>query len=258
MSTQKVFYITIDGVRAEAFRDCGHPLVEEIYQKASYTLDGVSVIPPVTLPAHLSIFQSVPPTRHGVYTNTYVPPSRPLEDLFEAISNAKKSSAMFYAWEPIREVCRAGFQTYSEFAWAYSMESSDTYLTERALNCVREHEPDFIFLHLVETDEKGGHDHGWMTKEYFDRLAIALDNVKKIIDTCQDKYTIIVSADHGGHERIHGMDMPEDMIIPMFFLGERFEAGKELHNISLLDLAPTIATLMGLPMPREWEGKSVI
>lgn len=258
MSTQKVFYITIDGVRSDAFRSCGHSLVEEVYQKASYTLDGVSVVPPVTLPAHLSIFQSVPPTRHGVYTNTYIPPSRPFEGLFDAIYHARKSSAMFYAWEPIREVSRAGRLTYAEFAGAYTMESSDTYLTERALNCVREHGPDFIFLHLVETDEKGGHDNGWMTPAYFDRLSIALDNVKKIIDECGDKYSIIVSADHGGHERTHGMEMPEDMKIPMFFLGEQFEAGKELKDISLLDLAPTIATLMGIPSVREWEGKSII
>jgi len=258
MSIQKVFYITIDGARADAFRTCGHPLIEEIYQKTSYTLEGSSVIPPVTLPAHLSIFQSVNPSRHGVLTNTYVPPARPFDGLFEVIHYARKTSAMFYAWEPLRAVSRAGLLTFSEFAWAYSMENSDTYLTERALNCVREHEPDFIFLHLVETDEKGGHDNGWMTPAYFDRLSIALDNVKKIIDECGDKYSIIVSADHGGHERTHGMEMPEDMTIPMFFLGEQFEAGKELKDISLLDLAPTIATLMGIPSVREWEGKSII
>ena len=71
MNSRKIFYITIDGVRADAFRSCGHPLVEEVYQKSSYTLEGTSVIPPVTLPAHLSIFQSVNPSRHGVLTNTY-------------------------------------------------------------------------------------------------------------------------------------------------------------------------------------------
>lgn len=255
---RKIIFIIVDGMRADAFSTCGNPLVEEVHQKASYTLEGASVIPPVTLPAHLSIFQSVNPSRHGVLTNTYVPPARPFDGLFEALHHAGKTSAMFYAWEPLRDVCRPGLLTFSEYAFAYSMENSDTYLTDRALNCVREHEPDFLFLHLVETDEKGGHDNGWMTPAYFDRLRIALDNVKRIIDACGDKYTIIVSADHGGHERLHGFDIPEDMIIPMFFWGEPFEAGKELKNVSLLDLTPTIAKLMGISTVREWEGNSIV
>ena len=52
--------------------------------------------------------------------------------------------------------------------------------------------------------------------------------------------------------------MPEDMTIPMFFYGKEFEAGKELHGISLLDLAPTIIEVMNLKAPEEWEGKSVL
>ncbi len=42
----------------------------------------------------------------------------------------------------------------------------------------------------------------------------------------------------------------------MFQQSKIFIRNKE--NISLLDLAPTIAKLMGLPTVREWEGKSVM
>ena len=68
---------------------------------------------------------------------------------------------------------------------------------------------------------------------------------------------MIVTADHGGHGRGHGSEMPEDMTIPMFFLGTHFEAGKELHGVSLLDLAPTIAHILGVAAAPEWEGKSL-
>ena len=46
------------------------------------------------------------------------------------------------------------------------------------------------------------------------------------------------------------------MTIPMFFLGEDFIGGKELKNVSILDIAPTVADVMGIDVPREWEGKS--
>ena len=70
-----------------------------------------------------------------------------------------------------------------------------------------------------------------------------------------DEYTIIVIADHGGHDRTHGTTMDEDMTIPMFFIGDEFEGGKELENVSILDIAPTIAKIIGVPPATEWEGK---
>ena len=43
--------------------------------------------------------------------------------------------------------------------------------------------PDFVFLYMVETDEKGGHDSGWMSETYLDYISCAIDNVKKVIET---------------------------------------------------------------------------
>ena len=69
---------------------------------------------------------------------------------------------------------------------------------------------------------------------------------------------IIVTADHGGHDRMHGTEMEEDMTIPMFYRGPAFEKGKQLENISLLDIAPTIADLLGAMPSPEWEGRSLV
>jgi hypothetical protein len=44
----------------------------------------------------------------------------------------------------------------------------------------------------------------------------------------------------------------------MFFIGENFEKGKELHDVSIMDLTPTISKIMGTLPDREWEGKSLI
>ena len=54
------------------------------------------------------------------------------------------------------------------------------------------------------------------------------------------------------------LDIPEDMTIPMFFFDSDFEPGAQLENVGLLDLAPTIAKLIGVPPAREWEGRSIV
>lgn len=255
---RKVILISIDGMRPDGLQQCGNPFVQELIHRGSYTLAGSSVDPSVTLPCHMSIFHSVTPERHGVTTNTYTPMVRPVNGLFEQISNAGGTSAMYYGWEPLRDVSRPGFLKYSRYIWAYSAENTDRLLTGAALQDIQQYEPDFVFLYMVETDEKGGHDNGWMSEPYLRCIHNAINNVKAVLDQVGEEFTVIVTADHGGHDRLHGTNLPEDMTIPMFFIGPEFEPGKELAGISLLDLAPTIAHIMGVPIPREWEGRPIV
>ena len=56
---------------------------------------------------------------------------------------------------------------------------------------------------------------------------------------------------------MHGTDMPEDMTIPMFFIGADFEKNKELKDVSILDIAPTVAAVMGFECEKEWQGRAV-
>ena len=181
-----------------------------------------------------------------------------MNGLFEQLKMAGKKSAMYYGWEPLRDIGRPGSLTASEYINAYSFEHTDAMLTERALSYIKIGKPDFVFIYMVETDEKGGHDSGWMSETYLSYIKYAIDNVKKVIDELGEEYTIIVTADHGGHDRIHGTDLPEDMTIPMIFYGDEFEEDKELKDASILDIAPTIAEIMSLDVPREWEGKSIV
>ena len=97
-----------------------------------------------------------------------------------------------------------------------------------------------------------------MTDEYLGCISNAIDCVKRVLEECGDEYTVIVTADHCGHGRSHGTDLDEDMTIPMFFMGENFEAARQFTDVSILDLTPTIAELLGISRAVEWEGKSLI
>ena len=258
MFKNKVILISVDGMRPDGFLTCGNPYAQEMMAKSYYTLDGQTVLPSVTLPCHMSLFHSTTPQRHGITSNVYLPMARPINGLFEQLKNARAVCAMYYGWEPLRDVARPASLKYAEYINAYMEESSDTCLTDSALARIEKSKPDFVFLYMVETDEKGGHDNGWMTDAYLERISTAVENIKRVVEACGDEYTVIVTADHGGHDRHHGTDLPEDTTIPMFYMGKAFEAGKRFEGGSILDIAPTVAKLMGVMPAEEWEGKPVI
>lgn len=258
MRENKVILISVDDMRPDGFLACGNPYIAQMMEKGYYTLDGKTVLPSVTLPCHMSLFHSTTPQRHGITTNLYLPMARPIDGLFEQLRKVKAVSAMYYGWEPLRDVARPESLTFAEYINSYSEENSDTALTDSALARIRKSKPDFVFLYMVETDEKGGHDNGWMSEAYLNRVSVAVDNIRRVIEECGDEYTVIVTADHGGHDRSHGTDMAEDTTIPMFYFGKYFEAGKRFSGGSILDIAPTIAKIMGVEPADEWEGTPVI
>lgn len=254
---KKVILVSIDGMRPDGVLQCGNPYVETLKKEWAYTFNARTVFPSVTLPCHTSLFHSVPPTRHGTTTNTYMPQVHPIEGLFELLKHNKKVNAMFYGWEELRDVSRPGSLKHAVYLNAMAHDGVDARLTDYALDYIKEKSPDFVFLYLVDTDERGGHGYGWMTPEYLNCISIALDCVKKVAEACPE-YDIIVTADHGGHDRAHGSDQPEDMTIPQFYRCAGLEKGTDLGEISILDIAPTVADLFGLDPVDEWEGKSVL
>ena len=253
---KKVILISIDGMRPDGFLKCGSPNIGKIIEKSTYSLKAATVFPSVTFPCHFSLFHGVEPSRHGILTNVYVPQVRPVKGLFEKIAEAGGVSSFFYGWEPLRDVASPGALKYARYVNAYAEESADTILTDSAIKLLENRDIDFCFLYMVDTDEKGGHDFGWMSEEYLRRVKIAVDNAYRVIEKFGDRYDVIITADHGGHDRMHGTDAKEDMTIPIFCIGKEFEKNREISDLSILDIAPTVCELFGLDAEREWQGKS--
>ena len=253
----KVILISIDGMRSDGLKACGNPFLKELEKICAYTYSASSMIPSVTFPCHFSMTHSVTPQRHGILTNTYVPQVRPVKGVFEKVAENGGICAMFYGWEPLRDIATPGSLKFATYVNAYMEESSDTALTDEAIKTITNHKPDFAFLYMVETDEKGGHDNGWMSEAYLKRISMAIDNAKRIIETFGDEYSVIIMADHGGHDRSHGTEMPEDMTIPLFFCGKEFSPRVIEEPLSLLNIAPTITKILGIEPDGQWEGTPV-
>jgi arylsulfatase A-like enzyme len=71
-------------------------------------------------------------------------------------------------------------------------------------------------------------------------------------------YTVILTADHGGHDRTHGTEDPRDMTIPWIAWGLGVRPGDlGFEAIQTIDTAATALWLLGVELPEEWSGRPV-
>jgi len=91
-----------------------------------------------------------------------------------------------------------------------------------------------------------------------DGVKASWKDIVKVTESLPDDYIVIVTADHGGHGRGHGADVPEDMTIPVIIYSPSNKNGTELSDVSIKDIAPTITSLLGAEPAPEWEGKNLL
>ena len=255
----KVHLILIDGMRPDALAACGDPEIPEFLRDCACTMEAVTVTPSVTLPCIMSLFHSVDPARHGITTNVYSPQVRPVPGICEQLSGSHRCG-MVYNWEPLRDLSRPGSLVYSRF-FAVRQDgvnplAADALVAEASLRALGEERLDFLFTYLGATDELG-HDHGWMSPEYLFSVRQALAHARRLIAASPEDTLTVILADHGGHERTHGTELPEDMRIPVILHGSGLR-GRLRDGVSIKDIAPTVAGVLGVPCAREWEGHSLM
>lgn len=254
----KVLYISTDGMRPDALSPSRTPNLEAFMRRGAYSLGATSVTPSVTLPCHMSVFHSLPPERHGVTTNTFTPMARPVPGLIEVLSAARLSCASFFSWEPLRDVGRPqGLKHSTYIAYDHDPEESDARLVDQALPHLSAGRFDFTFLYLGAIDEMG-HDHGWMSERYLQQVELTDRLVGRLMEALPSDTTVVLHSDHGGHDRNHGTDSPEDTTIPWMITGPGVKRNHEVVDpVSLLDTAPTAAHVLGVAAPAQWEGRVI-
>lgn len=250
-------FVMIDGLRPDALAQMDCPTLTGLRERGASTLTASSVMPSITLPCHTSIFHSVPPTRHGVTTNDWQPMARPLPGLMDAAKGAGKRCAAIYNWEPLRNLSQP---LSLDFAWYRDLsyqEDGDDLTADAAIQYLPSVQPDFAFVYLGTVDT-AGHRYGWMSDEYLRQAERVDRQLGRLLDGLPADIHVLVQADHGGHERTHGTEMAEDMTIPWIVAGPSIRPGHSINRpVSLLDTAPTLARILGVPVPRDWEGKVV-
>lgn len=215
-----------------------------------------TLMPCCTLPCHTSMFRGVDVPRHGINTNTFHPIVRPVPSLVDLAAASGLRTGMFFNWAQLRDLCEPENSHVTVSLREARTKAHDDRVAEEAVRSLMRNELDFAFVYFGHVDECG-HDHGWMSPSYLDAIANADRCLGQVIAAAPGA-TVIVLSDHGGHERTHGTELPEDMTIPWIAAGPGVRAGHAITSRVLIhQTAATAARLMELTLPREWDGTPI-
>ena len=259
----KVLLVVFDGCRPDALAEAHTPHVDTLWQTGAYTWSARTVMPSWSLPTHMSMFRSVTPEKHGVHDNVFQPTAAAFPSVIDVAHQARLKTALFYSWDELRDLAAYGSVDMSFFRNGYVTADIDQAVAEQAAMHMTAYQPDFAFVYLCESD-LAGHDHGWMSRPYIEsieRMDRALGNILAALSAAglREQYTLLLLADHGGHELTHGTDCAEDMTIPWILNGPRVKPGCVIETpVCIIDTAATIAHILDLPRPAEWEGQPIV
>lgn len=255
-----VILFSVDGMRPDGLLQADAPCLDRLIATGSSTMKARTVMPSVTLPCHTSMHRGVDVPRHGITTNTFQPLARPVPGLFDVAKDCGLTSGMFFNWGELRDLMNPDSPTVSYTYNDPSTAETDWIVARSAADHIARIDFDLLFVYLGFTDT-AGHDHGWMSPPYIEAISNADRCIAHVLSAFEAKSiqpNLLILSDHGGHDRSHGTEMPEDMTIPWILHGPSIKTGFEIANpVRIYDAAATLAALAGIPAGKHWEGRVV-
>ncbi len=233
-----------------------------------------SVLPSTSASCYASIHTGVPPQVHGVLSNEErFRVAQP--DIFSEVAKAGgKTGAVTHSYwseffnrhpfdmvrdieydEPAGPISHGRFHTMTGYDRANQMTPSDLDLFATLTMLTARHGIDYGILHTCTLDSMGhrfGHDCGEMDHALFVMDAQLAAFLPKWLEA---GYEVIVTADHGqtgrGHHGGHDEEMQD---FALYYFGKA--NGPEPRTLlDQLQLAPTILTRLGVPVPETMKAK---
>ena len=265
--SRNVVVVSVDGLRPDAIDKYRAPTLQRLMREGSYTLSAKTINPSKTLPSHTSMLTGLPPEQHGVFWNNVATADADTIDVPNIFSVARAkgySTAAFFSKAKFEPLQLHGTLDYSQApgGW-WGRWSSERTVTDVA-QYLTSAQPNVLFVHLTDPDA-AGHRSGWMTPAYGRAILAADTAVDRLIDLADQaygagQYSLIVTADHGGHGTDHGSDHPDDVTIPWIAWGQGVRPGLLESSVAVetMDTAATVLWVLGLEHPREWTGNAVV
>jgi predicted AlkP superfamily pyrophosphatase or phosphodiesterase len=278
-----VFVISLDGGKPAVIAESEMPVLKKLVADGAVTWAAQTIFPSKTLPSHTSMLTGLGPAKHHVLWNNFEPQRgqvlAPTIFTLARKTDPQFSTAMFvgkmkfhHLWQtgsldvfdfkgPQTETPKAAGASEAALEIEKSVNPAQT-VARSAAAYIAEKKPDLCFIHFPDPDS-AGHKSGWGSpeqKEAFKVTDQALGQIIRALETSgiADQSVIIISADHGGHDKTHGDNIPDDMNIPWIAWGKGVKKGFTITQpVTTYDTAATALWLLGVPIPAEFDGKPV-
>lgn len=250
IAPRHVVIISEDGMRPDALTPELAPRHTELMAEGAVARNATTIEKAYTLPSHASMLSGVPPEMHGMVWDAYKPAKGYITapTVFSEASDRGLSTAMFLGKRKMLHLATPGAVDHVEIPGHLCAD-----LVGHAANYFSTVEPALMFVHFTDADDVG-HDHGWMGPEYLmavhesDRCLAELLAAIDMSDAA-DSTVVIVTADHGGHDRTHWNGrLDSDRYIPWIIRGPGIAPGTVITApVVTTDTAATAAAALGLP-----------
>lgn len=267
-----IVFIGLDGWGAYSMPKADMPNVKALMDRGAWTMKKRSVLPSSSAINWASIFMGVGTEGHG-YTQwgsqTPEIPSIALSEngifptIFTVVRMQKPDAVtgLIYEWPGIAYVTDTLSTSYHKNV-PVGPDNDSSAITAEAVRYIKEAKP-LLFAMTYDNPDRVGHTAGHDTPEIYDILAYLDGQIGRVIQATKDAgiyddTVFIVSSDHGGIEKGHGGITLREMETPLIMAGPGIKDIGELQSaIMQTDIAPTIATLLGLTYPQAWTGRPV-
>lgn len=263
--TGAVIVISIDGLRPDAIREFGASTLLRLMAEGGYSLEARTAGSGRTLPSHTSMLTGLPQDGHGVDWNDPI-----------SHRSARLPTASVFGVARAHGFTTAAFFGKAKFSYLQQPEALDysiaprmwlsawpaTKTVPRVEAYLGDHAPQMLFVHLSDPDS-AGHRSRWMSPAYGRAVRAADEGVRDLLVAADlaygaGGYTVIVTADHGGHGTGHGCGHPLDVTIPWIVWGHGVTRGPIVgREIQTIDTAATVLFLLGIDRPADWMGAPV-
>ncbi|HEX9101254.1 MAG TPA: alkaline phosphatase family protein [Polyangia bacterium] len=252
-----VLIISEDGLRADAVATLHLKWHDLIRKRGSYSDHALTIRDASTLPAHASMLSGVKPKVHGLTWNTWRPREGYIKapTIFTHAMDAGLTTAFFTGKTKLRHIVPPGAVGMYDRPGYYCKK-----VAEEAASYLTTEKPALAFVHFADPDE-AGHAKGWMSSAQRNAISHSDQCLGIIYEALErsglvDDTLIIVSADHGGHNRVHSGAKKIDREIPWIACGPGVREDYVITDPpSTMDTAATALYALGLPIPTDIEGK---
>ncbi|WP_068607058.1 alkaline phosphatase family protein [Paenibacillus swuensis] len=255
--SEKVIVIVIDGMRKDRFEEANAPFLKQLRAEGTEYTQMETVYPARTVVCFSSMFTGTYPREHGIKSNMVWSLGIKVESIFDSLRRVGRKGRLLGIAHLIDSM---GDDVESVTAVMHN-DLADRNIIERAKLIMAEQNPDLLVAQLIATDQTG-HSMGALYDEYVQKIEEADALIREFTEWLEARgmmknTTLLICADHGQADGIggHGHLDEGERFVPFFLHGPHIAQGQRIDTRhSLVSVAPTIAHLLGAPMPSHSRG----
>ena len=259
---RRVYVIVVDGCNRGRLWQAHAPVMDRLAREGTEYLAVEPAYPARTVVCFSSMLTGATPAEHGMRSNFAPRLGVRRESVFDVLERDGRRGRLVgiaHLLDPFGE------EVVRSVTSVQPTSQIDRSLVAEGRRVVEEEDPDLLVLQLLAADQLG-HVRGVRSPEYLDQIAETDRHVGGFLDFLEesgrrDGATVILMADHGqgrgigGHGHLDWGERP----VPFVVWGEGALPGTiSREPRSVLELAATIARLLGVRQPDATRGRALV